>query len=128
MSKNLNQNKGMKKIDKKQEQKKRREELKKISQPIKKLVKKGELENINQGLKNIYAQQGHTILKPLKQWNKEGKRVKKGEKALLLWGSPTRIKKEQKEKDHTEENDKLDFYPLCFVFSNLQLQEEGGAR
>ncbi len=105
----------------------KREELKALSAPLKELKECGEIESINEGLVSIYANQGHTTLKTLRQWNNEGLRVKKGEKALLLWGRPTASQnkelKEQQENDTQEKTDVLDFYPICFVFSNLQVHE-----
>jgi hypothetical protein len=109
----------------------KREILKQLSQPLKALVKLEAVESINEGLKNIYAEQGHTVLKTIRGWNSEGKRVIKGEKALCLWGSPKkRGKKQESDNTPTEantgtteagENDPLKFFPICFVFSNLQV-------
>lgn len=97
--------------------------LKQLSEPIKVLVKMGQLERINDGLKAIYAQSGHSELKSLKQWNDEGKRIRKGEHALCLWGQPKQ-RTPQPTDETTEENDSLNFFPLCFVFSNLQVYEK----
>lgn len=106
----------------------RREELKELSAGLKELVKIGEVPTINEGLKEIYKTNGHDELKTLRQWNKDGKRVIKGEKALLLWGSPRKIDLKKASKE--EEADKMDFYPICYVFSNKQVavKEEGGAK
>lgn len=105
----------------------KRAALKELSAPLKELKKCGEIETINEGLISIYSQQGHTTLKTLKQWNSEGLSIKKGEKALLLWGKPTASQRkeiaEQTENQQGEETDALDFYPICFVFSNLQVYE-----
>lgn len=100
----------------------KREILKGLSKPLQLLVKEGAIESVNEGLKDIYAQSGHTYLKTLKQWNKEGKRIVKGSHALCLWGAPKQIDKQQ-EDTQNEENDPADFYPICFVFSNLQVHE-----
>lgn len=100
----------------------KRDILKKLSQPLQLLVKEAAIPSVNDGLKTIYAQSGHIVLKTLKQWNKEGKKVVKGSHALCLWGTP---KHREKQEDNTnEENDPADFYPLCFVFSNLQVHEK----
>lgn len=101
----------------------KREELKAISKPFKKLVEIGEIESINEGLTSMYAEQGHTELKTLKQWNKAGKRVKKGEHALLLWGRPKAIQKKDEKPETQTESEEVDFYPICFVFSSLQVEE-----
>lgn len=100
----------------------KRQELKELSVSLKKLHQKGAIATINDGLKSLYAQGGHTELNTLKGWNKAGKRVKKGSKALLLWGRPRKIDIANAD---TLEIDKLDYYPICFVFSNLQVEEGG---
>lgn len=105
----------------------KREELKALSAPLKELKKSGVIDSINEGLVSIYGSQGHTTLKTIHQWNKEGLSVKKGAKALLLWGRPTATQREEiNEQSHDKSNletDVLDFYPICFVFSNLQVHE-----
>ena len=51
--------------------------LKGLSKPLQILVKEAAIPTVNDGLKAIYAQSGHTELKTLKQWNKEGRSIKK---------------------------------------------------
>ncbi|MEA4975989.1 MAG: ArdC-like ssDNA-binding domain-containing protein [Paludibacter sp.] len=99
----------------------KREELKAISQPFRALVKEGAMDTINEGIRGIYAEQGHTTLKTLKQWNKEGFQVKKGEHAFLLWGSP--VSRSQKDENKEGEDSESDFFPVCFVFSQNQVQQ-----
>lgn len=99
----------------------KREELKKLSAGLKELVKIGAIPTINEGLKEIYKQNGHSELKTLRQWNREGKKIIKGEKALLLWGSPRKINIAKKES--SDEIEKMDFYPICYVFSNKQVEQ-----
>lgn len=100
----------------------KREILKGISKSLQELKKDGTIESVNKGLKILYAQQGHTQLKTLHQWNKDGYRVKSGERALCLWGTPREYERNKSEED-TEKNDPTDFYPLCYVFSNLQIRK-----
>lgn len=100
--------------------KEKRQELRALSAPLKELVKIGAIESVNEGLKEIYADKGHTELKTVKQWNKAGKRIKKGEKALLLWGKPKKIDLKKKDEKETEE---AQYYPICFVFSKNQVHE-----
>ncbi|MDR1981336.1 MAG: hypothetical protein LBQ39_06945 [Tannerellaceae bacterium] len=99
--------------------------LKEISKGLSVLKKEGAIDSVNEGLKAIYAQQGHTELKTLKQWNREGKRVKRGETALLLWAKPKELKPAIQLQVGTEtgEDEETTFFPICFVFSNLQIQE-----
>lgn len=98
----------------------KRQELKGISAAIRVQVKEGKFNTVNDGLKEIYAAGGHTVLKSLRQWNQDGMSVKKGERALMLWGSPRKFEVVNAD---TSEVDDIDFYPICFVFSNLQIQE-----
>ena len=84
------------------------------------------MENIFDSAKTI--QEKRTILKglskPLKQWNKEGRSIKKGSHALCLWGAPKKVETTQVEEAQGEDNDPMNFYPICFVFSNLQVYEK----
>ncbi|MBD3589559.1 hypothetical protein HC965_09280 [Bacteroides sp. GM023] len=102
----------------------KREILKGLSKPLQQLAKEGAISSVNDGLKEIYAQSGHTQLKTLQQWNRAGKRVVKGSHALCLWGAPKQIDRQQQEDNQDGENDPSEFYPICFVFSNLQVNEK----
>ena len=98
----------------------KRQELKSISTGFKMLVKEGAISSVNEGLVNYYREQGHAVLKSYKQWHDEGFQVKKGSKALLLWGEPKPIKKQIEELKQEDKEDS--FFPLAFVFSNLQVE------
>jgi len=103
----------------------KREELKGLSAPFKILLKEGAIGTINEGLIAMYAEEGHTNLKTLKQWNKEGKQVIKGEHACLIWGTPKKINRGEQPEQATEptEDNRTDFFPICFLFSEKQVQE-----
>lgn len=94
----------------------KREYLKQISQPLAELKKSGSIESINAGLRAIYSQQGHAVLKTFEQWASAGYRVKQGAKALYLWGKQTHktITEEGEEKE-------IKFFPLVALFSNSQV-------
>jgi hypothetical protein len=98
----------------------KRAELKELSQPLRMLMKEGEIANINEGLKDIYKNGGHNTLNTLNQWNKQGKQVKKGEKALLLWARPKHVERINEE---TTEVDDFDYWPICYVFSDAQVKD-----
>lgn len=104
----------------------KREELKALSKPFKMLVEIGEIDSINEGLTAYYAEQGHKNLKTLRQWNEINMSVKKGEHAFLLWGSPKKIDKPNEvpviEADPTAPKEQTEFFPVCFVFSENQVQ------
>lgn len=96
--------------------KEKRQYLKGISATLKELKEKGEIKTINEGLKNIYSGQGKTELRTFDQWKTAGYRVKRGEKALYLWGRET-------EKTITEngEEKEIFFFPIIPVFSKNQV-------
>jgi hypothetical protein len=98
----------------------KRAELKELSQPLRILMKEGAIESINEGLKNMYRNGGHSVLNTIRQWNRQGKQVKKGEKALLLWAQPKHV---QRVNEETTEVDEFDYWPICYVFSNTQVTD-----
>jgi len=94
----------------------KRIELKEISKTLAELKEKGKISTINEGLKGIYEKEGHHELKTFDQWEKVGKHVKRGAKALYLWGK-------QKAKTITEEGQEkeITYCPIVAVFSDLQV-------
>lgn len=104
-----------------QEIKNKREELKAISKGFQMLVKEGAIDSVNTGLAQYYAEQGHTTLNSYKRWKEQGFQVKKESKALLMWGNPQPIKK-QGEQSKPKEGEEDTFFPLAYVFSNLQVE------
>ncbi len=106
-----------------QEMKTKREELKGISNPLKVLIKNGVYASVNDALVDIYRKQGHTELHSYKQWKERGFQVKRGSKALLLWGEPRNGGKQEKPEKKDEGNeDEYKFFPLAYVFSQLQVE------
>ena len=103
-----------------EEMKAKRHALSELSQPFKLLVKEGAIETINEGLAQYYKDAGHEVIKSYRQWQKEGYQVKKGSHALLFWGEP--VKNEKPAQEKTEEK-KEPFYPLAYLFSNLQVEK-----
>jgi len=98
----------------------KRAELIAISQPFRPLKERGEINTINEGLKRLYGEQGNTNLKTLFDWNKEGRIVKKGTKALLIWGSPKRI---NILKEAEGEADEIEYFPIRYMFSEQQTEK-----
>ena len=103
----------------------RRQELQAISMPIQALVKTGAIDSVNEGLIKFYAQQGHIELNTFNQWLYKGYTVKKGEKALCLWGKPKQGKKEAPKENETED---FTYFPICYVFSNQQVEKNEKAK
>lgn len=100
--------------------KQKRDSLKAISRMVQQLVKAGVYPSVNAGLVDMYRQQGHTEIHSFKQWHDKGFFIKKGEKALLLWGEPRKAQKQEKNSD--DDKDEFDFFPLAYVFSQMQVE------
>lgn len=107
-----------------QEMKIKREELKGISRMIQQAVKSGMYRSVNEGLVAMYADQGHTEIHSFKRWLERGFVVRRGEKALLLWGEPRNGGKQEKPEKKTDnkDEDEYKFFPLAYVFSQLQVE------
>lgn len=85
-------------------------------------------DTVNGLLRFYYACQGYTNLKTFKEWKKAGFTVRKGEKALLIWGMPVASKAERErieelKKQGREEDAKEDFFPLCYLFAESQVHK-----
>ena len=81
-------------------------------------------ETPNELLREYYAQAGHTELKTFEEWKQAGFYIRKGEKAILLWGHPKpsrQAKEAAKQAGKPEEEAENDFYPLAYLFSNQQV-------
>ena len=71
-------------------------------------------------IENFYKNKNNQIFKTYRQWQEEGKQVKKGEKAFLVWGKPRNINPEDEQE--SEEDEKETFYPVSYLFSNNQVR------
>lgn len=72
--------------------------------------------------KILYNPRNEREFNTFDQWRKTGKRVKKGEKAVFIWGMPRKAtaKTEAPEQEKTLE-EIYKFWPICFLFSDLQV-------
>ena len=103
----------------------KREELKGISRVLQQAVKSGAYKSVNEGLVSMYAEQGHTEIHSYIQWRERGCQVKRGSKALLLWGEPrsaTKQEKPEQKNDNNNEDDEYKFFPLAYVFSQQHVE------
>jgi hypothetical protein len=96
--------------------------LSKIAKQIQEM--EDEPRNINSILIDDFYQKGdHKEFKTFQEWIKQGQRVKKGEKAFLVWGRKRKSDQDQASAEpKTEEEKKFSFYPLCYLFSNAQVE------
>ncbi len=103
----------------------RRKALKALCNALQEAAKAaGMEESPNELLRGYYAQAGHTELKTFEEWKKAGFYIRKGERAILLWGHPKpsrQAKEAAKQAGKSEEEAKSDFYPLAYLFSNKQV-------
>lgn len=73
---------------------------------------------------HFYKDAQNTEFKSFKGWLKDGKVVRKGETAFLLWGKPTDRKADGTEQPIMEDEDGNTFFPVSFIFSNAQVHEQ----
>ena len=103
----------------------RRQALKNLCNTLQAAAKAaGMEESPNELLRAYYAQAGHTELKTFEEWKQAGFYIRKGEKAILLWGHPKpsrQAKEAAKQAGKPEEEAENDFYPLAYLFSNQQV-------
>lgn len=98
----------------------KRNALREISNLVKPLIETGEIESVNEGIVNHYKEEfGFETLKTFNQWKNDGMFVKKGSKAFAVWGSPQNIP----HPDPDSEKDEMEYFPLCYLFSNQQVTE-----
>ena len=103
----------------------RRKALKDLCNTLQAAAKAAGIEETpNELLREYYAQAGHTELKTFDEWKQAGFYIRKGEKAILLWGHPKpsrQAKEAAKQAGKPEEEAENDFYPLAYLFSNQQV-------
>lgn len=99
-----------------------RDWLKEISRTAKKLVAEGVCDSVNDFLLSLYEQQGHKDLATIQQWNERGYMVKKGSRALVIWGKPKPMKKEEGKQQQEGEEQDGKFYPICYLFSSAMVE------
>lgn len=70
---------------------------------------------------------GATTFKTFKQWKKEGYSIKKGSKAFILWAKKKKATKQEEQPqqgtDPTIED--YEFFPIAYLFSDLQVEKGG---
>ena len=96
-----------------------RQELKAISKVAKMLVKEGAFDTVNEAIiETVYRKDGNDIFKKFNEWKQAGKKIKKGSKGFPVWARP----KEMKKDEHPDLEDDFSFFPICYLFSNAQVE------
>lgn len=113
--------------DNRESQKEKRKQLKELSK-IAKMRMNADCEGMTVNeilIQEFYTDEENTVFKTLPQWNKEGYKVKKGAVSFLVWGKPRKIEKQQQTNQETpEEQEEEEFFPICYLFSNNQVEKK----
>jgi hypothetical protein len=77
-------------------------------------------------LNYVYKTEGITEFNKFNEWKKKGASVIKGSKAFPIWGQPIGTQKEERAEEKGEEytatEEENSRFPICYVFSNLQVK------
>ncbi len=66
---------------------------------------------------------GANVFKSFQQWQREGFRVRKGEKAYVLWSKKRNVTKSAGENEEPNEIS-YKFFPIAYLFSDLQVEPQ----
>lgn len=93
----------------------------------------GEELGVNEMLIKTYKEEsGAVTFKTFHDWKKAGFNVNKGEVAYRIWGNPIKAKKLERIEGETnittgeDEENSYKYWPMCCVFSDLQVTATGG--
>ncbi len=105
----------------------KRENLKAISKVAQLAIKTGatQAQTVNEFVTDQYKSDNPGIeeFNTFNQWREKGFKIIKGSTAFVVWGSPRKGKLEEPVKNADgKEDDEFEFFPLCYLFSNLQVE------
>lgn len=66
----------------------------------------------------VYNPNKKLVFKKFNEWKAEGKTILKGSKSIVVWAQPLGELKA----DQVNEDDYMNFFPMCYLFSNLQVK------
>ena len=112
------------KTTRKEQYKENRKKLIALSVAIRALVKEGEFDTVNEGLRETYMEQDTEIdrFNTFWQWKEYGYTINKGSKAYLFWGQPRKAEQVPEGSDEPEE---YKYWPICYLFANTQVFKKG---
>lgn len=101
----------------------RRDKLKGYSNIARGVIESEGLEmTINEYVLNhFYKDAENQEFNTLWQWKDKGFKVVKGALAFAVWGKPKALQKEAEAGAEPDEGE-TEFYPLCYLFSNAQVE------
>jgi hypothetical protein len=75
-------------------------------------------------IEEIYTDDLNYDFNTLHNWSKKGYKVKKGSISFAVWGKPKASQELEKKGVEASPDDEIDnFYPLCYLFSNAQVEK-----
>ena len=74
-------------------------------------------------VEEFYTDDENFEFNTFQQWKKQGMNIKKGATAFLVWGKK-RKNKEVTPEPANEEEKAFEFFPVCYLFSNNQVQPQ----
>lgn len=91
-----------------------------LSKVVRRMVKEGMYDSVNEGIKETYMESDPEIseFKTFNQWKEDGCTIKKGSKAYIIWGQPREVSQVP---EGSEEPEEFKYWPLCYLFANTQV-------
>ena len=71
-------------------------------------------------MKLFYNPDNSLVFKKFNEWKAEGKTIIKGSKSIAVWAQPLAKLKKDNAEETTE--DEMQYFPMCYLFSNLQVK------
>lgn len=109
-----------------------RERLILLSAEVRDMVEDGMFDTVNAAImETMYKDKTHRVFDTFMGWKLKGKKVKKGEKAFILWSKPKNLEKKEPEptpedtteETHTPEDETFKFFGIAYLFSNAQVED-----
>ncbi len=106
----------------------KRDNLKALSKIAQVAIKEcaTEAQTVNEYIVDYYKSENPKIkeFNTFNQWKEKGFKIIKGSTAFVVWGSPRKGKlNEPVKKTDGSEEDEFEFFPLCYLFANTQVEE-----
>ena len=100
----------------------KRKELIALSKVAQMMVKEGMADSVNQALLDMYSDGDVIEFNTFHQWKDQGMNIIKGSTAFLVWGKPKKTALAEPNPDKPEE-DSYRFWPICYLFSENQVEK-----
>ena len=104
----------------------RRAELRKLSEAIRPLVKAGQFDCVNDGLRAHWTDEaGRSDWNTFRGWQEHNKKVCKGASGFPVWAAPRACNKaaEGAQPGEITLNDDKQWFPVCYLFHGGQVED-----